>query len=495
MGLFGLVIVLLLSGGYDFISHYLIIKQEMTNLRNIAKEVALHVESNLKEKITIATTLSSAPLIKATLLESNSNFAALSNQRRKREIGRRNQQWIKTTKVTDPFIQLHMNNPVAEYFKYQQRLFPREYGEIFLTNRYGVMIATTNKLTTLAHTYKYWWLGCYDDGRGKFFLDDRGFDVSVQGAVIGVVIPVKDKNEIIGIVKCNMNIRGLLTDIIQNFNLRNSGRIKIARTGGLIVAEHNIIPFSTLINKDLIALLRQKKGGTTIITENNKKQLVAFSPILITMGSKKIGFGGSKESTDHIKGNEGEGWYTIISLSEKTVLESISEVTLVVVIVGIIFTFLTAVASLLLGKWIARPIVKLSATARLIGQGNLDIQTYVRSNDEIGSLSKSLSKMVKNLKETMASRDELQYEIKLRRKTEEEREMVIQELKKALKKVKLLSGFLPICSYCKNIRDDKGYWKQIEQYIHEHSEAEFSHSICQECAKKYYPNMDIYGDG
>lgn len=75
---------------------------------------------------------------------------------------------------------------------------------------------------------------------------------------------------------------------------------------------------------------------------------------------------------------------------------------------------------------------------------------------------------------------------------EKQREKVISELNKALSKVKKLSGLLPICSHCKKIRDDKGYWTQIESYIHEHSEAEFSHSVCEECAKKYYPDMVMY---
>lgn len=75
---------------------------------------------------------------------------------------------------------------------------------------------------------------------------------------------------------------------------------------------------------------------------------------------------------------------------------------------------------------------------------------------------------------------------------EKQREKVIGDLKNALSQVKKLSGLLPICSYCKKIRDDKGYWKQIEAYIHEHSEAAFSHGICQECAKKHYPDYDIY---
>lgn len=77
-----------------------------------------------------------------------------------------------------------------------------------------------------------------------------------------------------------------------------------------------------------------------------------------------------------------------------------------------------------------------------------------------------------------------------RKQAEEEREKLIIELKEALAKVKTLSGFLPICAWCKKIRDDRGYWNQIESYIRDHSEAEFSHSICPECMEKLYPEND-----
>jgi len=60
------------------------------------------------------------------------------------------------------------------------------------------------------------------------------------------------------------------------------------------------------------------------------------------------------------------------------------------------------------------------------------------------------------------------------------------QLEGALSRIKTLSGLLPICSSCKKIRDDKGYWKQIESYIRDHSDADFTHSICPECAKKYF---------
>ena len=77
---------------------------------------------------------------------------------------------------------------------------------------------------------------------------------------------------------------------------------------------------------------------------------------------------------------------------------------------------------------------------------------------------------------------------------ERQREAVIRELKQALSEVKRLSGLLPICGHCKKIRDDEGYWNQIETYLHERTGAEFSHSVCRECAEKYYPGMNIYDD-
>ncbi len=76
-----------------------------------------------------------------------------------------------------------------------------------------------------------------------------------------------------------------------------------------------------------------------------------------------------------------------------------------------------------------------------------------------------------------------------RKRLWEEREKLIGDLQEALKKVKTLSGLLPICSSCKKIRDDKGYWNQIESYISTRSEAEFSHGMCPECMKKLYPDL------
>jgi DNA-binding NtrC family response regulator len=76
-----------------------------------------------------------------------------------------------------------------------------------------------------------------------------------------------------------------------------------------------------------------------------------------------------------------------------------------------------------------------------------------------------------------------------RKQIERERDKLILELQQALAEVKKLGGLLPICSSCKKIRDDRGYWHQVEQYIAAHSEAQFSHGVCEDCMRKLYPGL------
>ena len=79
-----------------------------------------------------------------------------------------------------------------------------------------------------------------------------------------------------------------------------------------------------------------------------------------------------------------------------------------------------------------------------------------------------------------------------RRHSEAQREKLIQELQEAMGRIKSLSGLLPICSSCKKIRDDKGYWNNLEMYIQERSEADFTHGICPECTRRLYPGLEEF---
>jgi PAS domain S-box-containing protein len=90
--------------------------------------------------------------------------------------------------------------------------------------------------------------------------------------------------------------------------------------------------------------------------------------------------------------------------------------------------------------------------------------------------------------------ERLQREISERQKAEVEREMLIGELREALSNIKTLNGLLPICAWCKKIRDDGGYWQQVEAYVSERSDAEFTHAICPQCMERLRDDFKTPGE-
>jgi PAS domain S-box-containing protein len=86
------------------------------------------------------------------------------------------------------------------------------------------------------------------------------------------------------------------------------------------------------------------------------------------------------------------------------------------------------------------------------------------------------------------------HDITERKRAQEERDRLIDDLQKAMNEIKALKGVLPFCSFCKKIRDDKGYWEKIDVYIRNHSQADISHGVCPECMKKHYPEVNVSND-
>jgi hypothetical protein len=69
---------------------------------------------------------------------------------------------------------------------------------------------------------------------------------------------------------------------------------------------------------------------------------------------------------------------------------------------------------------------------------------------------------------------------------------MLDRIQTAHNEIKTLEGLIPICSYCKNIRDDEGFWQKVDHFIHHRTHARFSHGICPECAKQHFPEYDLY---
>ena len=115
-----------------------------------------------------------------------------------------------------------------------------------------------------------------------------------------------------------------------------------------------------------------------------------------------------------------------------------------------------------------------------------ELLARVQTQLELRRLRVQLEKQAAGLQR---ANDQLQMEMAERTRTAQALREKNAELEAALAKVKLLSGLLPICSACKKIRDDKGYWSQVDNYVEAHSEATFTHGLCPDCLKTLYPNQ------
>jgi methyl-accepting chemotaxis protein len=182
-------------------------------------------------------------------------------------------------------------------------------------------------------------------------------------------------------------------------------------------------------------------------------------------------------------------WIIVFTMSDQAVHDAEKQIRNATIGIASICSILSILMILIVfRRFFVVPITIIGKFASAIAKGENLKQITIFSNDELGDLARNMKAMSDSIQEHQAeikkSRDEL--EIRVKERTE--------KLENALSEIKTLRGIVPICSHCKKIRDDKGYWNQLEAYIQEHSDAEFSHSICKECAKEHYPDMDIYDD-
>jgi len=124
------------------------------------------------------------------------------------------------------------------------------------------------------------------------------------------------------------------------------------------------------------------------------------------------------------------------------------------------------------------------------GLTSFDTSMYCKNGETI--CVEVLSSPIRNDNGTIIGSHGVARDISRRKKLEKEREILIEQLQSALAEIKTLSGMLPICCSCKKIRDDKGYWNQLETYISDHSDALFSHGYCPECAEKFFEDIDKF---
>ena len=396
------------------------ISSERIKLLENAKIFSERIELNLIDKISITKSFVVAPIVTQALKESNDMYASLTKDKQNQKIDQLNQKWKQSKDKDNPFVNSYLTNPLSVYLKMQQHVLPGVYGEIFITNRYGAMISTTKKLSTLAHAHKYWWKESYNED--KVFIDDRGFDISVMGYVIGIVVPIKKDGEIIGIIKSNINIITTLNKTIKSYSALNSGDLIIARSKGAIVLENGVTPLSTRVNHKVLNKFHSMEAGHSIIEDDGIEKLIATAPVRLTLDNDNVKFGGKPLVKGSSYGNDKEIWYTLITEDKSAALSKHEEISKLLLYVAITIVLFTLLLYSVISKFISHPLEGLTNKIQNVDRENLDIDVdvEVNSKDEIGTLSKTFKKILFKLNKTTASRDKLLEEIGKRKKIENE---------------------------------------------------------------------------
>lgn len=407
----GIVFLSILSFTIYKLGHSSVIKSQFIFTEAIAKEVAEDINRLLYEKMKIALTLAKTPVIKKALETSNLFYAKLPDKKRKESIKRLNEKWKSTRDPADSFILEVTDNDLSQFFKNQQATIKGEYGEIFLTNKFGALVASNSKLSTFAHGHKYWWRESYNNGDGTVFFDDRGYDDSVGGYVLGIVVPIRDGTEIIGILKCKLNVLGSISQLILGKKHPLIGTFKLIRSGGRVVFEEGREPLSTQLPDFVLKKLESKNRRPLIVNDSGEKYLVGVSKVGLTNGEEGYAFGGTFESIDHKKGNTGELWYVGCFRRMSIITASFVETIKSAILSGIVIIFILAWVSYLFGRKIAEPLVMLNKATEKIGEGDFEYRIDRMKNDEFGRLAHSFNSMSSRLQKSTTSLALLENEI------------------------------------------------------------------------------------
>lgn len=416
---FGAVIGLALTLGFSQYTRSSVLAQARIALEEQAHQSAHFVDAVLTSRIEIAHTLSVVRSLVTSTQFSNAELASLSDETRSARIQELNDRWQDAESVSDPFIKQYLTNEVALGLSQQMLAHPGLFGEIFLTNRYGALIASTGKLTTLAHGHKYWWLAAYNEGHGAVYVDDRGYDASVGDYVLGVVVPVFADGEVVGILKCNFSILTAIGNAISESTPASGASVLLARATGLVVYGEGLLPLQSSVSHELVALVSESERTSGTVRESGIVSLVAFCEVSFTADHESVAFGGTVQSVDHSVGNASESWLIIVTQNMNQVLAPAQRATMRMALIAAGAIVSMVLVSLMLGWRLAAPAHLLATQVQALGSGALGTRVDVTSKDEIGKLASSFNQMASRLETTMVSKEKLSEEVEHRKRVED----------------------------------------------------------------------------
>ncbi len=264
---------------------------------------------------------------------------------------------------------------------------------------------------------------------------------------------VSNKNGYSGVVSIDSSIE-IISDLLkQRGDVYKSSYSFVTKPDGEVILHHN----PSYLKRSLSEILGYP---------------VSMSK---TEGSLTYRLGDTEKIAYYSRNNEAD-WIIVTVVEKNEIIKPIiRQIFFSIMLTGLIAILLGVAQSSLLSRRFSNPLIELQKRVNAIIRGNGKNESdYIYPDNEIGIIAKEVGQLAEH-----------ELYVKSQRLTE-----LNIKLNKSLEEIKTLRGIIPICSYCKKIRDDKGAWEMIESYICEHSDAQFSHGICPECLEKQMEDME-----
>ena len=403
----------LLAGGASYYSQQDAQRDALANLEMLSQELASRLVDRIDKYISISTVLANSPEIRQAVIRSNGSLAWLDPHERRQIIDEYSNVWAGLHDLQDSFILERTDNDIARAFRQQIETFQGEFGQIFLTNEYGLIIAASEKIPSLAQANKRWWIVSQDGGTGKLHLEDMGYIASIQGFMLGVAVPVRAQDRFIGALKSNINIQKTISELVASFNRFYNVNARLVRSDGSIIHGQGDIPLNTNSSGEFARCLSNEASSLTV-TASGKAYMAGCAPVALAISSA------AADGQTGLASKAGAGWHIVLLQDLDTATQQGQQTVRAIMMTGLVIILFASLLAWLVGSLSARPIENLASVARRIGEGDLDARAEATTRDETGMLAESINQMTANLKSTLASRDEIAREVKRREEAEKQ---------------------------------------------------------------------------
>jgi len=357
------------------------------NLKTLAGEKALTIQAIMNKQINGLEALALNSIVYDSVLKANAAYTQTTDATAiQAALAQRDVAWT-IALDTDPLIQSILTTAASRELQKFGVRFP-DYADLFITDKYGATIAATNRTTKYYQADQRWWQEAYHNGQGAIYIGQPEFSrgLATFGVILAIPVRAPDSPSIEGVLHALYRIQAI-TDVLGAQHFGQTGEAGLLLGEGAILTPQGI---SAVSPEDLAQLTASAAANYASFNYRGQPRFVSQASVVLTAAQDK-----PATAIDL-------GWKLIVAQDSNEALNPISATERTTLIVGVLTLLATASVAAGAVQLLTRPIVRLTAVAKQISDGDLTVRATVDSGDEIGALALTFNGMTEQLRDMIA---------------------------------------------------------------------------------------------